>query len=574
MINSRDGQDLRRNSVRPSNFLNLEDLGFGPGTFRIAPGLFVSLGLLCTFLGLVAALNALGTDLNNGSKPEDVVIKLMTIASAKFVMSLAGLACSIVFSIVLRSSQGWLNSALHRLCHAIERRLSFVSLEDLGFRQLKAVEEQREAYRKIGMEFVEQLQRPLSELPGKISESISSSIVAEMKPMFDKVSQMGSSGMESMVGDLSNQITSKIGLALEKASTALTEAAEQVSRMVDRMNTSSNQMGQGMETALGQMASAIADLRGQVAATGEVASTTMTEGADKLLGVMNDSLQGIRDNTAAGAEAMKAAAAEMRTAAEGFSKDMAAATANGVTAVSQRIGAASDAADQAITSAGQEMLVAFGKTSAEIAKVGADMSAALGSEVVGHLNALGKQLEDLVGAVNEGVGGMRSASTSLKSGADAIAAASVSFGGASRELVSATDPVRVAHERIENSIRDLQHSAMLTANVSKSMVESATQVLEAARSALGNEREGIRQTLDAARATLSELSDEAEKLNNIDQLLGRALAQYTQQLNEALGTAQTHIRKMQDTLAPGIDTLRAVVERVEAFKPSTASVRG
>lgn len=573
VIDSRDGQDLRRNSVRPSNFLNLEDLGFGPGVFRIVPGLFVSLGLLCTFLGLVAALNALGTDLNNGSKPEEVVIKLMTIASAKFVMSLAGLACSIIFSIVLRGSQGRLDHALHRLCHAIERRLSFVSLEDLGFRQLKAVEEQREAYRKIGMELVEQLQRPLNELPRKISESVSSSIATEMKPMFDKVSQMGTSGMENMVGDLSNQITSKVGLALEKASTALTEAAEQISRMVDRMNTSSNQMGQGMEAALGQMASAIADLRGQVAATGEVASNTMTEGADKLLGVMNDTLQGIRDNTAAGAEAMKAAAAEMRAAAEGFSKELATATENGVTAVSQRIGAASDAADQAITNAGQGMLAAFGRTSAEIAKMGVDMSATLGSEVVGHLNALGNQLEDLVRAVNEGAGGMRSASTSLKSGADSIAAASVSFGGASRELVSATDPVRTAHERIAASIRDLLRSTEATATGSKSMVESATQVLEAARSALGNEREGIRQTLDATRATLSELSDEAEKLNNIDQLLGRALAQYTQQLDEALGTAQTHIRKMQDTLAPGIDTLRAVVERVEAFKPSSTGGR-
>ena len=692
VIDSRDGQDLRRNSVRPSNFLNLEDLGFGPGFFRIWPGLFVSLGLFCTFLGLVAALNGLGTDLNNGSKPEDVVIKLMTIASAKFVMSLAGLACSIIFSVVLRVSQGNLDKALHRLCNAIERRLSFVSLEDLGFRQLKAVEEQREAYRKIGMEFVEQLQRPLKELPGKLSESISSSIATEMKPIFDKVSQMGISGMETMVGDLSNQITSKVGLALEKTSTALTEAAEQISRMVERMNTSSNQMGQGMETALGQMASAIADLRGQVAATGEVASTTMTEGADKLLGVMNDTLQGIRDNTAAGAEAMKAAAAEMRMAAEGFgkelaaatangvtavsqrigavsdaadqaitkqisrmvdrmntsnsqmgqgmetalgqmasaiadlrgqvtatgeiasstmtegadkllgvmndtlqgirdntaagaeamkaaaaemrmaaegfSKELAAATANGVTAVSQRIGAASDAANQAITSAGQEMVAAFGKTSAEIAKVGADMSTTLGSEVVGQLSALGKQLEDLVGAVNEGVGGMRNASTSLKSGADTIAAASVSFGGASRELVSATDPVRLAHERIEASIRDLLRSTEVTANGSKSMVESATQVLEAARSALGNEREGIRQTLDATRATLSELSDEAEKLNKIDQLLGRALTEYAQQLNEALGTAQSHIRKMQDTLAPGIDTLQAVVARAEAFMPS------
>lgn len=573
VIDSRDGQDLRRNSVRPSNFLNLEDLGFGPGVFRIVPGLFVSLGLLCTFLGLVAALNALGNDLNNGSKPEDVVIKLMTIASAKFVMSLAGLACSIVFSIVLRGSQGRLDRELHRLCFAIERRLSFVSLEDLAFRQLKAVEEQREAYRKIGMEFVEQLQRPLNELPGKISESISTSIAAEMKPMFDKVSQMGTSGMEAMVGDLTSQITSKIGLALERASNALTEAADQISRMVDRMNNSSSQMGQGMETALGQMASAIADLRTQVTATSEVASNTMTAGADKLLGVMNDTLQGIRDNTAAGADAMKAAGAEMRSAAESFTKALAAATESGVTAVSQRIETASDAADQAISDAGRRMLDAFGTTSAEIAKAGNDMSATLGSEVLGHINTLGKQFEDLVGVVNEGVGGMRSASNNLKSGADAIATASVSFGGASRELVSATDPLRASHERIESSIRNLLRSTEVSEGGTRSIVESATQVLEAARSALGNEREGIRQTLDASRATLAQISDEAEKLNDIDQLLGRALAQYTQQLDEALGTAQSHIRKMQDTLAPGIDTLRAVVERVEAFRPSAAVVR-
>ena len=180
-------------------------------------------------------------------------------------------------------------SALHRLCHAIERRLSFVSLEDLGFRQLKAVEEQREAYRKIGMEFVEQLQRPLSELPGKnIKQSISSSIVAEDEAVCSTRSAKRAprAAVEHGAGSLRPDHQQNRAAPLEKASTALTEAAEQVSRMVDRMNTSSNQMGQARKLALGQMASAIADLRGQVAATGEVASTTMTEGADKLLGVM------------------------------------------------------------------------------------------------------------------------------------------------------------------------------------------------------------------------------------------------------------------------------------------------
>ena len=53
VLDTRDGQTIRRNAVRPTNFLNVEDLSFGPGFFRMMPGMFVSLGLLCTFLGLV-----------------------------------------------------------------------------------------------------------------------------------------------------------------------------------------------------------------------------------------------------------------------------------------------------------------------------------------------------------------------------------------------------------------------------------------------------------------------------------------------------------------------------------------
>ena len=48
-----------RNSVRPSTFLNLEDLEYGAGFWRIVPGLFVTIGLFLTFLGLVAALSVM-----------------------------------------------------------------------------------------------------------------------------------------------------------------------------------------------------------------------------------------------------------------------------------------------------------------------------------------------------------------------------------------------------------------------------------------------------------------------------------------------------------------------------------
>lgn len=375
--------------------------------------------------------------------------------------------------------------------------------------------------------------------------------------------------------DLSSQISSSVGLALTRASDSLTEAADRITGLVDRMNASSTHMGDGMQTALVQMASAIADLRSQVAATGEVASATMTEGADRLLSVMNDTLLGIRDNTAEGAGAMSRAAAEMRDAASSFRDTLATATETGATAVKKRMRDVADAADTAISSAGRVMLDAFGKTSREIAQLGDNMSATVGTQVIDRLHALATQFEALVTEVTEGVGGMRSASTSLRSGADAIAGAAVSFGGAGRELVAATDPVRASHERIEAMIRELLRAtgdAATTMSAStQSVARNAAHVLETAQAALGNEREGIRHTLEATRTTLAQLTQEAAKLDEIDTMLGRALSGYSEKLEAALGSAQQHIVKMAETLTPAVDTLRSVVASAESFMPTSAA---
>ena len=569
VLDTRDGLTIRRNAVRPTNFLNVEDLGFGAGFLRVMPGMFVSLGLLCTFLGLVAALSKLGQDLHQGTKPDDVVTGLMIIASAKFVMSLAGLACSIIFGLWLRICQGRLEGALHDLCLAIERRLSFVSLEDLGFRQLEASIDQREAFRKIGMELVADLKRPLDALPKEISHSI----VSAMEPVLAKAGQVGTANVEGMVGDLSKQISASVGLALTKASESLSEASVRIGAMVDRMNASNRQMGDGMQTALTQLASSIGELRSQVDATGKTASNTMNQGAAQLLKVMNETLEGIRDNTAAGAAAMSKAAAEIRAASDGFRETLAAATGQGAAEVGTRIRRVSDAADTAISDAGRAMLEAFGKTSGEIAQLGKDMSSTIGSQMIDRLNDLTKQFEALVGAVTDGVGGMRSASVGLKSGADAIAGAVASFGGASRDLVAATDPVRAAYERIEASIQQLGVATKETATTMTAgagvVARNAALVLETAQAALGTEREGIRHALEAARATLTQLMREAEKLDKIDGMLGEAMNSYRAQLEAALGSAQDHVIKMKDTLAPGVDTLRAVVERAETFIPKS-----
>lgn len=69
-----------RNSVRPSSFFNLEDLHFGPGFSRYMPGLFVTVGLFFTFLGLISALQQI-TGLSDAS-PEDMRARLRDMINA------------------------------------------------------------------------------------------------------------------------------------------------------------------------------------------------------------------------------------------------------------------------------------------------------------------------------------------------------------------------------------------------------------------------------------------------------------------------------------------------------------
>jgi len=564
-----DGPLSLRNSIRPASFLNVDDLGFGPGIFRILPNTLVSAGLLLTFLGLVAALHQFSQSMNAGTGGMDRAMQdFMQIASAKFVMSLVGLFCSILFTFLLRARQNTMDAALHRLCIGIERRLVFVSLEDIGFRQLRAATEQREHLREIGMGMVAELQKPLEALP----EQITSAIADRMDPIFDRVTSMGTSSMEGMVGDLSQQLSHSVGNALTRASESLGEATDRIGTMVDRMSSTNTQAGDGLRDALDQMARAMAEMRTEVAASGRTASEAMNEGADRLLSVMNDTLEGIRDNTGQGAEAMRTAAEQMRSAAEGFRDTLASASEESSQAARDRMAQTSAEAGQAIEGVSKSLVDSFHKTSTDIAKLGSEMGGVIGEELLSRLDTISTRLETMAEAVQRGAAGAQSAAQGMNTGADAIHGASEGFRNASQSLTSAADPIRASQERIETTLRRVGElvetvSETLMQN-SASIAENATHVLDTAQTALGNEREGIRRSLEATHAAMSQLSSEAEKLDQIDEMLGRALTEYNSQLEAALGSAQDHVGQMRDALAPGLDTLKSVVEQAEAFLPS------
>jgi len=562
-----NGATILRNSVRPSAFFNLDDLGFAPGFWRILPGLFVTLGLFCTFLGLIAALNSM--DLA-ADKVQASLRDLLTIASAKFIMSLAGLFCSIVFTVALRWGTSRIEGAVHGLCMTIEKRLTFISLEDLAAEQLRAIREQQENFRKIGYELVAELGRPLrEELPAAISSSIS----AAMGPLLDKVGQIGQDGMGTMVQDLSSRFSDDVGKALSKASESLVTAGDRIAQLSDRMDQSSGRVGIEIDSAVTRLAHAVDDLRAAMGATAQTASSALTQGAEQLLGVMNQTLEGIRDNTGEGARALSAAAIEMRRAAEGFRTEIDAAVVQGTTAARQNIESASADTAKAIGTAGISVLEAAERTSASLAERAEQVTAKAGSALLAPIDRIGEQLAGIVATLNDGASGMRRLSDGVRAGAEASEQAAGNFRTASQDLVAAASPIRISQERIETSVSKLsestQNAALTIVRSSQASAQSGAQILAAAQEALGGHAQAIKVSLDGLRVLVERLEGQGDRLDDLDDKVGKAFDAYAAHVKTAVDGLFGHVRDMQQALSPALDTMQAIVEQAEQFAPES-----
>lgn len=562
-----DGKVILRNAVRPSMFLNPEDLGFGVGFWRIVPGLFVSGGLFLTFLGLIAALSTMA----QGAEIDSSVMRqLLSVASAKFIMSLTGLFCSIVFTIFLRGIYGQLEQSIHDLCAAIEQRLTYISLEALAAEQLKATREQREHFRLIGMELVAEIGRPLRE---ELPAAIQNSIAGAMAPIVERVGKLGAEGVGDMVSGISDKLTDSIGIALSEASQKISDAGERLGLLADRLDQSSGRIGSEMEGVTERVAQAVEDLRSAIMSTAEVTGGTFNEGAEKLLAVMNRTLEGIRDNTGEGARAMSAAAEEMRQAAESFKQEIEFATRTGTEVAEERMKLASQQVSTAIGDAGKDVADVFSRTSAEIARVAEEVSEKAGAGLLAPLAEIGSTLEGLVKQLNEGTTDMRRMADGVKAGADASEKAAGTFNGAAGTLVAAVTPVKAIVDRMEGSIRQLtdstQHAASTVSRSAEAVKESAASALAAAEGILRSESKAIEIALGNVSDMLDRLRGQGDRLDEMDGKLGQAFDLYTENVAKAVQGMFGHVRDLQERLNPALDTMREIVEQAEQFAPQS-----
>ena len=568
LVHGSGPNEVLRNSVRPSTFLNLEDLQMGPDFWRILPGLFVSTGLFLTFLGLVAALDKTQLLLDTATgDPQEGLKQLLKTASAKFIMSLTGLICSIVFTMHLRAGLGKIERAIHRLCNNLEKRLSYISLEEVALEQLKASQEHGGVFKTMLAELTADLNRELKQVSGplktELPQVIAATITSSLEPILQKVAQMGTNGVGTMVGDLSNRLTADIGRALTDASEKIEKAGEALAGIAGKMDGSSNTLAEKLNTTISSLALTIEGISKTSQESASSTQQALSDGVNNLLSKMNETLVDIKENTGAGALAVKEAAEEMRRAAETFKSELATASEAGGEIAKEEMGKAGKAAGAAVTEASKGILSSFGETAKDIAAMSKSMTDKLQQDLLEPLGSITGRLGEMNKELNSGTSEIRRLNEGIKLGAEQTANAATSFRTVSDAFQKAAGPVIAATERNEAIIGKLQSSVSSLERMMANGLEVAEKGLDA-----------INSTIDSVETITDNFALQAARLDDMDGKLGQAFERYATNVESALGLLKNHVSEMQAKVTPAIDRMREVVAHAETFIPSSRRAGG
>jgi methyl-accepting chemotaxis protein len=518
--------EVLHNTVRPENFF------IGLGERHRALGWFanisIAVGLLFTFLGIIAALSTL--DLSGGPDAmQSQLNELMQVAGAKFWASVGGIVASIILRSVDYRFAKKVDEGLARLCDLLEHGMAYLPPQRIAADQLRELKEQTPALKG----FSEQLAVVLEEALEKQFTPMVTSL-GSIQDGIDRISGGGGEAVHkaisesagSALGDLAQAIggmTLSLGTMAERFEKQTNSADQQIEEAVRRFSQASDEM----RAAFGELNSNFATVADRMRADTEAASEQARQRMSELLERLGTSLDAMR-------ERMAASAAEFGEATQGAARK---AAETGQLAIEDSF-----------------------------------------KQFVDRFNAAGEPL------VEE----MRKASTSIGTAADSLGNSNQAMGDYTRGIESVaarSSDIATSLSSVANDVREATEPVRQSAaSIEKAMLAMSAAVANDARSseATRDEMREISGALkDTAQAAEDAWSAYRDRFNEVDAALGNALTQLTeaagshaQNLNERVGQVDEALSKGISQLAAALRPLESLSDTVEDLSSALAQHQG
>lgn len=543
------------NTVRPHVFFNpglaREGLG-GLKMMNAVPGYFVGIGLLLTFVGLVFALYKAGAAASAGDA--DIMAAemagLLRIATFKFSTSIAGLAASIVLSILFRWFFILIEGSFNRFNAVLERGLLYA------------------APQAISMEISRTMQDQLVQLKDITQGDFFSRMGSEIAPR-----------LNAAIADAMAPVTEQIGNAVGNLSA---NSQDGVQKMLESF-TNQLQHGAGTEmrelaATLKQLQMSIVEMQGGLRGSGDDFSAKLSEAADNMNRMVERAGQSFETSSGQSRDALTAVVETLRQTMEKANAEMDAslgAAAGGASAkLEAAMGLVMDKLDGQIGQIG-ESLAAMQRTmgeqgdharqqidasvshSAEMQKsVLTDLqdtvgmvSAQLRNAVEKALASVGQRFDELSTSMRAIEGALTNQKVALEASAGEARKTAQAFGESATSVRSATAPLVTVSDKFSGATERMATG-----------VEATLNALESARDAIATLAAGLNATNERSTAFWAGFT---AKFDAVDTALGKAVETLSRSTSEQQDRLQSHVQGVDQGLSEAIGKLSPFLAQIK-----------
>ncbi len=534
-------------------------------------GVFLTLGLFFTFVGLSAALLQVAGDEGGGSldptQLRHAVEGILAVSSVKFITSLAGILAYIQWSIAARQAASAQDKLVDRLVSEVRHLSTYVAPEAVLGDLLRASVEQREQFKTfgndlavaIGHQIQVAMKAQFESLPGEVGSSVGRAVSDGMAPIKEEMSaiaaQIGKTGgdLAHGAGDVFNRVFS------EGFGGRMTEFGEMMDRTIGAL--------EGLPAKVKQTESGLGGEIGRAAEQLAETALRMNASMDRQQQVMSEAMQGLTQRLSAIPETVEAASQGAMAAIGGTVRQTieaaSAAAAEASRAGSERLSSEVGAIAASLATSAETLRVAAAdsangmRTAIDAASAGAAEASRAGSErLSADISAIAASLADSANV-------LRSAGADSAQGLKAAVEAATA---------GANEASRIGSERLSREIGAVVASLASSADSLRSAGADSAQGLRAAREELAaGVSDGVRAVAETAAAA-------TEKLNATLATLNAAVAGLSSRLEEsssAIASQNGQLTRAGEIVSGASGSLvRAAGAVEEAASPLPGAMRG
>ncbi|MEC4726798.1 hypothetical protein HWQ46_14685 [Shewanella sp. D64] len=261
--------------------------------FNSVPNKLTGLGILGTFLGLVAGiyLASSGIGSNNIDEAKGALSHLLDGASLAFLTSIAGLITSMVFSWREKKHSYELKHLLSEWNDLLEERLEFISAERLNTCILIEARSQSQALNSfstdlavsLGQVLNEQVSQPLNETLGKIQLAL--------EQLNQNQSKAADETIERLISEFSQSISGAAGKEMEAFATTMQSLSGDLREQMKAMNDNHESMQKSTKDTIGDLSKAFTEGSNQMREEISAGVASMVNGVTQSVGEMTTMLK-------------------------------------------------------------------------------------------------------------------------------------------------------------------------------------------------------------------------------------------------------------------------------------------